>query len=577
MDKEIALTGSLKEKREPVPEIPPRTPEAEPLVKDAQALLLKAQKDAELARAVARQAISRAFKQSEASVKQAGELAVAFDNALQGATPREGKQKNGRAKKFMDGENALDAISDITNAFFHNKSNNAKTRREFYDVVIRQSKQLRELVDDLVWEQAQEIIDKAIEEAKSDRIASKLAVQQAREEAEASRRDAEEAINIASELVEQAKAEAAAEKKSAEFALSQARHQAVSRAEAEVKQARDEALAAKEAAGIAVRRAEDEVRRIKEEAEIIKRKLQETMVQARQQTYQDVCAELDKIKEEAGATKKAAHEAIARAQEESRKAREEADAVKKSAGEAFARAQEETRKAQEESEKARQSVLKMRLEIARIKEEAEASILMANETMKRARQDMIGVTIGEITRTRHELEAASRDPRLLLDRELSGLLNNGIEKPGIEKAPVSPQELITAAVQGAQEAALRNKNIIILSLPNTLPRVEADGRKIGEVLHNLITNAVCSSAEGNAITVRAEARDTELLVQVKDHGAGIPTADMPSIFDKDYPFGAGSPGLCACREIVEEHGGRIWVESLEGQGSAFSFTLPLVS
>ncbi len=558
MDNEIALANSTDTG-------------AEPLVSDTQALLLKAQKDAELAKAVARQAISRAFKRSEASVKQAGDLAGAFDNALHDEAPQEKGHKSVRTKNASNCEDPLEAILDITKSFFKNKSNNARTRREFYDLVIRQSRELRELIDDMVWEQAQEVIEKAVEEAKSDRIASKLAVQQAREEAEASRRDAEEAIAIARDLVEQAKAEAAADKKSAGFALGPSRQQPTSHDEAEVKKARDEALAAKEAASVAVKRAEDEVLRIKEEAEAVKMQLQEAMLQNRQQAYQDIRGELDVIREEAEATRKAAHDAIARAQEEARQAKEEADVVKKSAEEALVQAQGESRRSHEETERARQAVAGMRSEISCIKEEAEASIIMANEAMKRARQDIIGATMDEISRTRRELEAAGRNPRLLLETDLSASTVG--EKPRIEKRPVSPHELITAAVHKAQDAASRNKNIIILSLPNTLPPVEADDHRIKEVLHNLIASAVRSSSEGNAVTVRAEVRGTELLVQVKDHGAGIPAAKMPTIFDKDYQ--AMGLGLCDCREIIEEHGGRIWVESMEGQGSTFSFTLPV--
>ena len=552
MDKELALSGNLETG-------------ADLLVGDAGLLLLKAQKEAELARMVARQAISRAFKKSGDEVKQAEDLTADFDDAA-GVKTR---------KSPGSERDALKAVSGAAKRFFARKDDNAKTRREFYDLVLRQSKELKELVDDMVWEQAQEIIDKAVEEAKSDRIASKVAVRQAQEEAEASKKDTAEAIAIAQELVAQAQAEAAAAKKSAGLALSRARGEAVSRAEAEVKKARDEALAAKEAAGVAIKRVEDEVQRIKEEAEIAGRKFREAMVQARAQSYQDVCGELNIIKEEAEATRQAARDAIARVQEDSRKAKEEADAIKKSAEETLARAREESRKGQEEADKARRTVLEMRSEIARVKSEAEASILMANEAMKRARQDIIGVTIGEITRTRRELEAAGRDPRMLFNGSPCGLLERIYEKPCFVKSPVSPQALINAAVQGAQKEAARNKNIIILSLPNSLPPVEADGRRIGEVLHRLIDRAVRSSAEGNAITVRAESCDAGLLVQVKDHGAGIPAEELALIFANDGR--ADGAGLCDCREIIEEHGGRIWAESLEGQGSTFSFTLPLSS
>jgi len=281
---------------------------------------------------------------------------------------------------------------------------------------------------------------------------------------------------------------------------------------------------------------------------------------------------------------------------------------------------------------------------------------MANDVVKRARQDIIDMTIGEITRTRQELEAASKIPGLLLNTppktarpavegpepsghvdgnyvtavlhgmrvplhsisgfaslmledgvsdnktqkellsvivqhsesinrlldDLSGLLSPDSETFGIDKQLVSPHKLITEAVQGAQGAALQKKNVIILSIPNTLPEIEADGERIKQVLLNLITNAIKFSSESNAIVVRAEVHDSELLIQVKDHGIGIPLAEMSAIFDKHYvatnrdDLGGHGPGLNICKEIVEAHGGRIWAESLEGQGSTFSLTLPLV-
>ncbi len=783
MDIKVALKNGLSRNKSkadksagPVSGASPDSPENEPVVIDAQELLLKAQKDAELAKAVARQAMSQAFKKSEASVKRAETLARAFDDALQGSVaqghrddndsgpaPQRDRTPAGLAKKLLNsGQTQFNNISDMTKSFFMNKTIDAETRKDFYDLVIRQSKQLRELVDDMVREQAQRKIDKAIEEAKSDRIASKLAVQQAQEElkrireeaeeavrsareevrkakneAEASGKDAEEAINLAKGWVEQAKNETVAEKKSAEVMVSRAEQQAMSGAALEVKKAMDEVQAAKEAAGLAVKRAEAEVQKIKkeaeevknrysadltvaqdrarqetekieaikqqaqvaleralaeatrakeeaadacresqqaisqaraesqkaiEEAELVKRRLQETVIQAQQQNYQDICAEMVKIKEEAETTKKAAYDAIVRAQEESRKAKEEAGMVKKAAEEGLARAMEESRRAKDEAEKTRQAlqevVARAQEESRKLKEEAETSIKLANDAMKRARQDIIGMTIGEITKTRHELEAASQDPRAILESvekepapapaapepsghvdgdyvaavlhemraplhsisgfaslmledgvsdvktqkeflgivvqqseslnrlidDLSGLLSPESEKTfQVDKEIVSPQKLITEAVQGAQVTALQKKNVIILSLPNNLPHLEVDGQRIKQVLLNLITNAVKFSSANNAITVRAEAHNNELLVQVKDHGIGIPPADMPSIFDEHYRAGncgdatGQGLGLHICKEIVEAHGGRIWAESLEGQGSTFSFALPLVA
>ena len=121
------------------------------------------------------------------------------------------------------------------------------------------------------------------------------------------------------------------------------------------------------------------------------------------------------------------------------------------------------------------------------------------------------------------------------------------------------------------------------SFPSTLPEIQADKQRIKQVLFNLITNAIKFSHDDNPITIKADVLDNEVLIQVSDHGIGIPQADIPAIFNKHYratnhrdTTGLGL-GLHICRQIVEAHGGHIRAESVEGQGSTFSFTLPAAS
>ena len=101
---------------------------------------------------------------------------------------------------------------------------------------------------------------------------------------------------------------------------------------------------------------------------------------------------------------------------------------------------------------------------------------------------------------------------------------------------------------------------------------------------NLISNAVKFTDSGT-ITCRAERRGGELVVSVIDTGVGIAPSDQPKVFERfkqvgdtltDKPKGTGL-GLPICKEIVEHHGGRIWVDSEIGKGSMFSFSLPLTA
>ena len=121
-------------------------------------------------------------------------------------------------------------------------------------------------------------------------------------------------------------------------------------------------------------------------------------------------------------------------------------------------------------------------------------------------------------------------------------------------------------------------------MPHGLPTTIGDADRLLQVLVNLLSNAVKFTDHG-VVTVSVERQsDTMLLVGVADTGRGIPEEDREAVFEKfkqvtsdtltDKPQGTGL-GLPICREIVEHHGGRIWVESEIGKGSVFWFTLPV--
>jgi signal transduction histidine kinase len=120
-------------------------------------------------------------------------------------------------------------------------------------------------------------------------------------------------------------------------------------------------------------------------------------------------------------------------------------------------------------------------------------------------------------------------------------------------------------------------------LPRKLPAVKGDRVQLGRVLTNLLSNAIKFSPEHAAITVRARVSGDELIIDVQDRGIGIPAEALPRVFDRFFQVdgsatrmqGGTGLGLFICKQIVEAHRGRIWVESELGKGSTFSFTLPL--
>lgn len=124
---------------------------------------------------------------------------------------------------------------------------------------------------------------------------------------------------------------------------------------------------------------------------------------------------------------------------------------------------------------------------------------------------------------------------------------------------------------------------LTLECPETLPKVEADADKMAQVINNLISNALKYTQKGGKVHVSAEARSGEVVICVADNGPGIPRDKWDQIFDRFSQL--GDPNICEIagvglglhivRKIVEAHGGRTWVDSTVGRGSAFFVALPV--
>jgi two-component system phosphate regulon sensor histidine kinase PhoR len=146
--------------------------------------------------------------------------------------------------------------------------------------------------------------------------------------------------------------------------------------------------------------------------------------------------------------------------------------------------------------------------------------------------------------------------------------------------------LATASVERLRLFADRQGVTLRVDVSDGLPRIRGDEARLGQVFVNLVHNAVKFSPNGGEVVVAVRLAERELVASVTDHGIGIPRAAQARIFERFYkvdrarvrgetPGGTGL-GLAIARHIVEQHGGRIWLESTEGDGSTFSFALPLV-
>ena len=126
---------------------------------------------------------------------------------------------------------------------------------------------------------------------------------------------------------------------------------------------------------------------------------------------------------------------------------------------------------------------------------------------------------------------------------------------------------------------------VVVHFPPDFPPVNADARRIEQVLNNLLDNALKYSLQGGTITIagRVDHPGNTVVVSVEDQGMGIPAEHLDRVFERFYrvpiPETAGIEGsglgLAICKGIIERHGGQIWVSSNLGHGSVFSFSLPL--
>jgi PAS domain S-box-containing protein len=170
-----------------------------------------------------------------------------------------------------------------------------------------------------------------------------------------------------------------------------------------------------------------------------------------------------------------------------------------------------------------------------------------------------------------------------LSKLVDNLLDTSRLDAGLLKLEKSPAAIAPLIRKLVEEAGMRKAgHTITARLDARLPRVNIDARRIGQVLDNLIDNAVKYSPPGTRITVTAQRHGPDLLVSVADEGPGIIPEELENIFDRMYRIekrldsgadGIGL-GLYICQRLVEAHGGMIWAESTPGQGTTIKFTLP---
>jgi len=175
-------------------------------------------------------------------------------------------------------------------------------------------------------------------------------------------------------------------------------------------------------------------------------------------------------------------------------------------------------------------------------------------------------------------------------KHLLGLINDVLDLSKIEAGQLvlelsdySVQDIAQTVRSTLEPLASDKKLAFKLELAPDLPPGHGDGRRLTQVLINLVGNAIKFTDNGE-VAIKAEANNGAFHVSVRDTGPGISAADQAKLFQEFQQAdnaitrkkGGTGLGLAISKRIIEMHGGRIWVESQHGQGSTFAFTLPVV-
>ncbi len=171
-----------------------------------------------------------------------------------------------------------------------------------------------------------------------------------------------------------------------------------------------------------------------------------------------------------------------------------------------------------------------------------------------------------------------------LEKRLAELLDTvktGSGKIQLQLEPVDMKSLILGTCMQITPLLQGKGQKLTTDLPHSLHIIHGDGPRLEQVLLNLMTNAVKFTPRGGSISIKAQEEESGLVISIKDNGIGIAQEEQSRLFkpysrdsaDRQHHPGLGL-GLALSKQVVELHGGRIWVESESGSGSTFSFFLP---
>jgi len=203
-------------------------------------------------------------------------------------------------------------------------------------------------------------------------------------------------------------------------------------------------------------------------------------------------------------------------------------------------------------------------------------ILVSSETLKDLAPDVTYQNLaGNVYHSAMRLNNRI-DELLDISRGEMGLLK-------LNRDPVDMGLLLKDVVRYISPLISQNGQYLITQIQDNLPHVFGDEIRIRQILQNLLDNAIKFTPDDSQIYLEAIADEENLLIKVRDTGRGIDESDRERIFqpynriesDRQHFSGLGL-GLALCKQLVDLHGGRIWIESGKNQGTTFFFTLPVI-
>lgn len=198
----------------------------------------------------------------------------------------------------------------------------------------------------------------------------------------------------------------------------------------------------------------------------------------------------------------------------------------------------------------------------------------------------VTLAAGGLSHEAREVLESAREEVERMSRIVENLLILARIDEGKLRLFLTPMPLLDAVQAVARELQpLADAKAIHIEITGERAEVSADRERLGLAVTTLVENALKFTPRDGEVRIAVWRRETEAGITVTDNGPGIPRDELPRIFDRFFRVdaarsrteGGSGLGLAICREIVEAHGGRVWAESDEGTGSAFSLSLPAVA